>query len=225
MLFSACCFVFLLYFEMVVLQIWSCSGWKRLQTESAVLSIIIGKGIDSAPREGIVYRQANSKCQNLQLWSETLLQYCIHAHLLATELAREMCSTFRFFAKDGSRVETKMQNFISILISPKIFQTSLFSQKLSRISSYCFLFFAKIVQISAMSNFFKPTREFATLFTSVFARICKITCHQNIFPKIVPFFARICKISCYQNIFTIMVPSSSMLLTNVYIFWTKLKDN
>ncbi len=64
-------------------------------------------------------------------------------------------------------------------------------------------------------QFFKPTREFATLSTSVFARICKITCHQNIFTKMVPFFPRICKISCYQNIFTKLVPSSSMLLTNL----------
>ncbi len=81
---------------------------------------------------------------------------------LAPELAREMCSTFRFFAKDGSRVETKMSfyfrenaKFRINLNLPEDFLNIFIFAKLTRKSSDCFLFFAKIVQISAMSNFFQ----------------------------------------------------------------------
>ncbi len=156
-----------------------------------------------------------------------------HANLLATELAWEVCSTFRFFDKDGSRVETKMsfyfrenakfhidfnfpENCPNIFIFAKAFAKIilLFSVLCKNSSNFC--------NEQFFSSQHANLRHFPLLFSleSAKSHAIKIFSHKWFL-----FFARICKISCYQNIFTKMVPSSSMLLTNLVFSGLNLGKN
>jgi len=84
----------------------------------------------------------------------------------------------------------KMQNFISILISPKNFQTFYFRKSFRENHLTVFCFWQKLFKFLQWAIFFKPTREFATLSTSVFARICKIHMPSKYFHKIWLLFSQ-----------------------------------